>query len=168
MARKILNDGEIGLSFRTKLNDNFEELYELAETISAWYTSASSVQTFNTTPQALTYLDTMAHEHGITYDEALGKFSVVKAGGFDFTMFFSASWANGAEVYFSAWVDGVQRGNEFIATGLGNPKETTVVIPTFVRIPANGTFEIRARVDSGTRDVTFNAGTTKLDMSFYT
>lgn len=168
MAQKILNNGDSGLDFRTHLNENFTELYELAETLSAWYTSASSVQTITTTPTALKYLDTKAHEKNIVYDEANGVFSVVDAGGYYFDMFFSASWANGAEIHFSAWVDGVQRGNEFIITGLGNPKENSINIPTFVRIPANGTFEIRARVLSGTKDITFNAGTTKLDLAFYT
>jgi len=167
MAQRILNDGDSGLDFRTKLNDNFSELYKLAETMSAWFTSTSSVQNFTTTATTVKYLDTLAHESGISYDELTGVFTTIEAAGFDYTMFFSGSWTNGKEVHLSAWVNGVQRGNEFIITGLGNAKEITANIATFVRIPANGTFEMRARVVSGDVDITFNAGTAKLDMSFF-
>lgn len=167
MARLILNDGDSGLSFRTKLNDNFMELYELAETMSAWKTAVPSVETITDVPVTLKYLDTLSHEKEIVYDPATGIFTVVKAGGYKFDDYFSGHWASGVEVYFSFWVNGVQVGSEVVETGLGTTKDVVTSISTFVKLPANATLEIRARVDSGSTDLTFNSGTTILDLKFY-
>lgn len=168
MAQEILNDGDTGLQFRTKCNDNFTELFETAET----FVSASRVtpETFSltTTPINIPFADTVAYANGMTYNPTTGAFTNVVAGIYSFDFFMSANWDNGDELLLSAWVDAVPVGNSISLTGLGTSKNIALGVPIFLNLQANQTIELKGQVETGTASLEVVSGAITLSLKVAT
>jgi len=151
MSHQTLNDGDTGLVFRTKLNDNFNEMIKTHHTKVIVALATPSVLAVTSTPVTQLFADTILYEENMLYTIATGIYENIDAGLYKYDFFVLANWQNGLELLFSAWVDGVQLGTNVPVTGTG--KNLPVTIPYYFPLTANQEVEIKLHLASGTTNV---------------
>ena len=163
MAQKILNNGDTGLDFREKLNDNFEELYDDAQVMAITKREAVASFTITTTPTTVPITDTVLYEEIISYDPATGIYTAIDAGIYAFNFYSSANWDNGEDITLWLYINGVVDTAGITLTGAGN-KNIPLGIPISVILPANATLEIRVGKDVGTATLELVSASVSLDL----
>jgi len=154
MAQQIINNGEIGLTVRNKINQNFTELYDLAKTL---YVGTQSVAIHNidvdTTWQTLDQIDTEVYSSKIS--QANGIYSFISDGGYDVRYNVIGRWDNSEEVELALFKNGVQVGNPRIVTGFGGSKDITIHGDFFSQFLSTDTIEFKMRMTTGTARIDF-------------
>jgi len=166
--RKTLNDGENGLDFRDKLNDNFIDLFRWAETFVSTYRSAPDTFPLTTTPATIPFTDTVTYSQDVAYNDVTGVVSNVYAGIYDIDFFMSANWGNGVEITLEIYVNGLATGQKITLTGSGTSKNIPLGIPSSIILDANSDFEIKAYTTSGTTNLALVNGSVSLSLKIQT
>lgn len=163
MARKILNNGDSGLAFRNKLNDNFIELFDDAQVMAITKRETAATFAITTTPETIPITDTVIFENTISYDPVTGIYTAVDAGIYAFNFYSSANWDNGEDITLWLYIDGAVYGVGITLTGAGN-KNIPLGIPISAILPANATLEIKASKETGTAAMEIVSGSVSLDL----
>lgn len=148
MSHQILNDGDTGFDFRTKINTNFLELFKVERTKAVVATITPVGKSITTSDVTIPIADTIIYATNMSYDIPTGVFTNIDGGLYKFDFFLLANWNNGVDIYLSAWVDGVQIGTDVRYTGEGAAKNVAISIPYYTVLDNNQEIEIKIRADS--------------------
>ena len=165
MGQRILNDGDAGLDFRTKLNDNFTELFDNAQVFVSTRRATPASFALTTTPQTIPITDTVLYENIITYDPITGVFDVVDAGIYGFMFFLTAGWDNGEEIRITVNINGTPIDTAgIVLTGNGANNYIPIGIPAYGEAPANAQIEIQIATLTGSANIELMSGYLTLDL----
>jgi len=150
MSHLILNNGDTGLVFRTKLNDNFADINKESTSKVVLARVTPKDESITTTATTIPIAELEIYSKNITYNLTTGVYSNVYAGLYKYDFFMLGNWGNGIDLHLSAWVDGVQLGTDVTYTGAGSAKNVAMSIPYYLILTANQDVEIKIHADSTT------------------
>lgn len=152
MAQQIIGDNDLGLTVRTKINENFAEIYDLLETMYIGYSSIVHDNIAVTTDWLIMdYIDTVTYETKIT--QANGVYSFTDSGGYTITGNASCRWDNSDEIELGIFKNGILEGDTRLVTGEGSNKDILVSPDFFLELLSTDTVDFRIKTVTGTSTI---------------